>query len=140
VRWVLDTNVIVTAMRSPSGASAELLRRARRAVFSPLASVALAIEYQDVCSREEHVHAAGLSRAQAKIYVEAVLSLVEPVNIWFLWRPQLRDAADELVLEAAVNGRAEAIVTFNTRDFEPAIANFGVSSWTPRQALTRLAT
>ena len=63
---VLDTNVIVAGMRSPGGASAELLRRARRGVFIPLAIVALAIEYQDVCLRDEHVRGSGLTSAQVR--------------------------------------------------------------------------
>ena len=53
------------------------------------------------------------------VFVDAVVDLVEPVEIWFMWRPQLRDPGDELVLEAAVNGRAAAIATFNRRDFQP---------------------
>lgn len=104
----------------------------------PLASVALAIEYQAVCLRAEHVAAAGMSVAEVRQFPDAVLAMSEPVDIWFLWRPQLRDAGDELVLEAAANGRAEAIVTFNRRDFEPANQLFGVDLWTPAQTLTRL--
>lgn len=125
-------------MRSPTGAAAELLRRARIDTLMPLASVALAIEYQAVCLRAEHVAAAGMSVAEARQFLDAVLAMSEPVDIWFLWRPHLRDAGDELVLEAAANGRAEAIVTFNRRDFEPANQLFGVDLWTPAQTLTRL--
>ena len=125
-------------MRSPSGVSAELLRRARNGTLMPLASVALAIEYQAVCMRAEHVAAAGMRVAEVRQFLDAVLAMSEPVDIWFLWRPQLRDAGDELVLEAAANGRAEAIVTFNRRDFEPANQLFGVELWTPAQTLTKL--
>ena len=96
------------------------------------------MEYQAVCSRDEHVRASRLSRKEVQTFLDAVISFVEPVDIWFLWRPQLRDPSDELVLEAAVNGRADAIVTFNQRDFEPAARLFGVEPWTPRQALTKL--
>lgn len=138
MKVILDTNVIVAAMRSPTGAAAELLRRARIGTLMPLASVALAIEYQAVCLRAEHVAAAGMSVAEVRQFPDAVLAMSEPVDIWFLWRPQLRDAGDELVLEAAANGRAEAIVTFNRRDFEPANQLFGVDLWTPAQTLTRL--
>jgi PIN domain len=56
----------------------------------------------------------------------------------FLWRARLRDADDEMVLEAAVNGRADAIVTFNTRDYRPAVGQFGLELLTPGDALTRL--
>ena len=138
MRLVIDTIVIVTAMRSPAGASAEVLRHARLGRLTPLASVALAIEYQDVCLRDVHGAAAGLTRTEVKQFLDAILAMVEPVNIWFLWRPQLRDAGDELVLEAAANGRAQAIVTFNLRDFLPAAKQFGVALWTPIQVLTKL--
>ena len=62
----------------------------------------------------------------------------EPVHAWFLWRPQLRDPGDEMVLEAAVNGRADALVTFNNRDFGDVPEGFGISIISPRQALRRL--
>ncbi|HME21393.1 MAG TPA: PIN domain-containing protein [Acetobacteraceae bacterium] len=65
------------------------------------------------------------------VFVDAVVDLVEPVEIWFMWRPQLRDPGDELVLEAAVNGRAAAIATFNRRDFQPAAGRFGVKVCCP---------
>jgi putative PIN family toxin of toxin-antitoxin system len=134
----LDTNVVVAGLRSPTGASAELLRRARAGKLTSLASVSLAMEYQAVCSRDEHARASRLSREEIQNFIDAVISFCEPIDIWFLWRPQLRDPGDELVLEAAVNGRANAIVTFNQRDFEPAAKLFGVELWTPRQALAKL--
>jgi predicted nucleic acid-binding protein len=64
-------------------------------------------------------------------FLAAFASAAEPVELNFLWRPQLRDPADELMLEAAVNGRAEAIVTHNVRDFQPAAGRFGVRILTP---------
>jgi len=66
--------------------------------------------------------------------------LVEPVESHFVWRPQLRDPGDEMVLEAAVNGRADAIVTFNHRDFGQAPQRFGLRVLLPRQALEELST
>jgi len=64
--------------------------------------------------------------------------LLEPVESHFLWRPQLRDPADEMVLEAAVNGGATAIVTFNARDFGASAAGFGLALLTPSSALRRI--
>jgi len=61
------------------------------------------------------------------VFVDAVIAMAEPVESHYLWRPQLRDPADELVLEAAVNGQAAAIVTFNRRDFGAAPGKFGVA-------------
>jgi len=62
----------------------------------------------------------------------------EPVEARYLWRPQLRDAADEMVFETAVNGRADALVTFNRKDFGDAPAQFGVALRSPREALRSL--
>lgn len=138
VRCVLDTNVIVAGMRSPSGASAALLRAARRREITPLANVALALEYEATCGLAEHLLAAGLSVDQATVFVDAIIAMVEPVESHFLWRPQLRDPSDELVLEAAVNGRAQAIVTFNKRDFGTAPASFGLALLTPAEAIRRI--
>jgi putative PIN family toxin of toxin-antitoxin system len=134
---VLDTNVIVAAMRSPSGASAALLHAARRREITPVANVALALEYEATCRLSEHRLAAGLTEAQVLAFVDAVIAMVEPVEPHYLWRPQLRDPGDELVLEAAVNGQAEAIVTFNKRDFGAAPARFGVALLTPAEAIRR---
>jgi putative PIN family toxin of toxin-antitoxin system len=137
---VLDTNVIVAAMRSPTGASAALLMAARHTALTMLASVALALEYEAICRLAEHRLAAGLNLEEVELFVDGVLAMVEPVEIHFLWRPQLRDAADELVLEAAVNGRAASIVTFNRRDFGAAPARFGIDLLTPADALRRART
>lgn len=140
MRWVLDTDVVVAAMRSPTGASAALLGAALDRQIELLSNVALALEYEAVCLRANHLAAAGLTAAQAGRFVDGVLSLVTPVASHFVWRPQLRDPADEMVLEAAVNGSATAIVSFNHRDFGPAPARFGVRMLLPRDALRSLAT
>ena len=135
----MDTDTIVAAMRSPTGASAALLRAARDGRVTLAATVPLCFEYEDVCSRPEHVVAAGFSQADLRVFLDAVASLVKPVEAWFLWRPQLRDPGDELVLEAAVNGRASAIVTFNRRDFRPAANRFGLDILLPAEAIRRVA-
>ena len=72
------------------------------------------------------------------MFLDAVVNLVEPVDVWFLWRPQLRDPGDELVLEAAVNGRASVIATFNRRDFRPAADRFGIDILLPAEAIQRV--
>jgi putative PIN family toxin of toxin-antitoxin system len=140
MRRVLDTNVIVAAMRSPTGASAALLRAARRWEVQLLANVALVLEYEATCQIAEHRLAAGLDLKEVAIFIDAVLAMVEPVETHFMWRPQLRDPADELVLAAAVNGRAAALVTFNRRDFGAAPAQFGIDVLTPVEAIRRIRT
>ena len=138
MRLVLDTSAVVAAMRSPSGASAALLMQARKSNVTLLANVALALEYEATCCRAEHVMAAGLTAHEAEIFVDAVLAMAEPVESHFMWRPLLRDPADEMVLEAAVNGRAAAIVTFNQRDFGDIPLRFGIEVLTPAVALRRI--
>jgi putative PIN family toxin of toxin-antitoxin system len=138
VRLVLDTDAVVAAMRSPRGASAGIILAARQEQVRLLVSVPLALEYESVCRKAEHRLAAGLSDRQVEIFLDAVIAMAEPVQTHFLWRPQLRDPNDEMVLEAAVNGRADAIVTFNRRDFGSAPERFGVEILLPREALTRI--
>jgi putative PIN family toxin of toxin-antitoxin system len=138
MKCVLDTNVIVAAMRSPTGASAALLRAARQGEITLVANVALALEYEATCSRAEHVLASGLSASQVGIFLDAVVGMATPVETHFLWRPYLRDPNDELVLEAAVNGHAAAIVTFNQRDFGAVPLQFGVEVLSPVTALMRI--
>lgn len=138
MKLVLDTNVIVAALRSPAGASAALLRAALRGEITLLASVALALEYEAACLRAEHRLATGLSGRQVMLSVNAVIALAEPAESHYLWRPQLRDPADELVLEAAVNGQAEGIAAFNRRDFGGAPGKFGLALLTPAGAFRRI--
>jgi putative PIN family toxin of toxin-antitoxin system len=138
MKCVLDTNVIVAAMRSPRGASAALLIAARRFELALVANVALALEYEAVCRLAEHRLASGLNETEVGLFLDAVLAMCEPVETHFIWRPQLRDPADELVLEAAVNGSANAIVTFNARDFGAAPVAFGVEVLSPRETLRRI--
>ena len=87
--------------------------------------------------RPEQRASHGLSTRQVERFLAALASAVEPVTIHFAWRPQLRDPADEMVLEAAINGRADAIVTFNVKDFIPA-GRFGVSAIRPANLLERI--
>ncbi|MGA3028635.1 MAG: putative toxin-antitoxin system toxin component, PIN family [Bryobacteraceae bacterium] len=137
MRLVLDTDVVVAAMRSPTGASAAIIRAVRRGEATLLLSVPLALEYEAVCRRPEHRVDAGLSDRRADIFLDAVIAMAEPVRSHFLWRPQLRDPNDEMVLEAAVNGRADAVVTFNVRDYGNAASQFGVEVLVPREAIAR---
>ena len=131
MKIVLDTDVVVAALRSPTGASAEIVRRARRGQVVLAASVSLFMEYEAVCSLPEHAAAAQLLPRDVQIFLDALASFVEPVQVHYLWRPQLRDPADELVLEAAVNAQADALLSFNLRHFEGAAARFGLRTERP---------
>lgn len=139
MRYVLDTDVIVAAMRSPAGASAALLLAALDGRYTLIANVPMVIEYEATCNRTEHRLAAGLSEGEVRQFLDGVAALAEPVGTHFLWRPRLRDPADEMVLEAAINGRADAIVTFNRRDYGATPEDFGIKVLLPREALKRLS-
>lgn len=138
MKFVLDTDVIVAGLRSPSGASAELLRLARHGKINLALSVPLVLEYESVALRGEHLKAADLSAAQVHTVIDMLVSVAEWVRIDYRWRPQTRDPADEMVLEAAINGVADGIVTFNRRDFGSAPDKFGIGCWLPAEALERL--
>jgi putative PIN family toxin of toxin-antitoxin system len=135
---VADTDVIVAAMGSPGGASAAILRAARQSKITLLVSVPLAVEYEATCSEAEHRLAAGLSEREVEIFLDAVMAMAEPVKTHFLWRPQLRDPGDEMVLETAVNRRADGLVTFNVRGFGTVPSRFGIELMIPRKVLGRM--
>lgn len=102
------------------------------------ASVALFVEYEATCTRAEHLLAAGLTLAEVTDFLDALAALVEPTDIHYLWRPQVRDPADDMVLEAAVNSMASVIVSFNGKDFGAAPKAFGIEVLLPRDALGRV--
>ena len=139
MRVVLETDVVGAALRSPTGASAALLLAALDRRVTLGANVPLVIEYEAACSLPEHQQAAGVSAADVQIFLDGLAALIEPVDTHFLWRPRLRDPADEMVLEAAVNGRAEVLVTFNRRDYGAILLQFGIEALRPRDALRRIA-
>jgi len=125
-------------MRSPLGASAELLRRIDQGRATMLLTLALALEYETQCMLADHRLAAGLTALEAGIFVDGLIAMAEPVRSYFRWRPQLHDPGDELVLEAEVNGRADAIVTFNEKDLREAKLGFGIAVIRPGEALRRI--
>ncbi|MES1200657.1 MAG: putative toxin-antitoxin system toxin component, PIN family [Pseudomonadota bacterium] len=136
MRLVLDTNVVVAAMLSPRGASAELLRLAVRKRLTALGTLAVALEYQEVCVKI--AAQATISEADASRFANQVIALLEPVNRRFAWRPMSADPNDDMILEAALNGRADALVTFNVRDFATPARAFGLPVAVPSAILLAL--
>ena len=134
---VLDTNVFVAAARSRNGASFALLAALRLNRFRLLVSVPLFLEYEAVLKRPEQLAAGQRNPAMVDAFLDALAIRAVPVHMFFLWRPQLRDAADEMVLETALNGRADALVTFNVNDFDAA-AKFALPVHTPADFLQLL--
>jgi putative PIN family toxin of toxin-antitoxin system len=119
-RFVLDTGILVAALRSRSGASRQLLLAALEREFELLISVPLMLEYEAVLTRPEHLAASGLTSKEVAHVLDDLAGTATPVRLAFRWRPRLPDANDDMVLETAMNGDATAIVSFNVRDFAAA--------------------
>ena len=131
MRVVLDTDVLVAALRSNQGASRQLLLAALDRRLVMLVSVPLMLRYEAVLTRHEHLAAAGITADDANTVLDALAAVIEPVRLTFLWRPRLKDAADEMVLETAVNGTADRLVTFNLKHLGKAALEFGVRAAKP---------
>ena len=138
VRVVLDTDVLVAAIRSHAGASRRLVENALDERYSLLVSVPLMVEYEAVLTRSEHLAESRLSADDVQALLDAVADVAEPVRLSYLWRPILSDAQDDMVLETAVNGQADLLVTFNQRHFTRAAATFALQVPRPADTLRRL--
>jgi putative PIN family toxin of toxin-antitoxin system len=131
-RVVLDTNVLVAASRSKRGASAQLLSLVGTGRFEVCVTVPLLLEYESAFSRDLEPNSAEWRiRMDLLDYLCTVATRQE---IFFLWRPFLRDPKDEMVLEAAVAGGCSALITYNKRDFAGA-EQFNISVLNPKEFL-----
>lgn len=114
----MDTNVFISAMTSPGGINREVLRACLSGRAKPLMGIALYEEYEDVMRRPEILKRCPLAEDERTVFLDAFLSVCEWTSIYFLWRPNLRDEADNHLIELAVAGGASAIVTSNLRDLK----------------------
>ena len=137
LRLVLDTTVWVAGLRSATGASNAILRAVRHGRAKALVSVAMFLEYEAVLKRPEQRIEHGFSLSEIDEFLDAFARFAEPVERHLSWRPQLSDPGDETILEAAVNGRADAIVTYNLKHFAPAV-RFGVRVARPGDILRKI--
>ncbi len=135
VSIVLDTSVLIAGLRSPRGASFEVLRRIGSPDFEISLSVPLVLEYEAVAKRQ--ARELGLSLGEIDDVLDYLSSVGSHRQIFYLWRPVLRDPGDDMVLELAVEAGAEYILTHNLRDFAGA-EEFGIEAITPGQFLKRL--
>ena len=138
MKVVLDTDVIVAARRNRFGASHALLRALREGRLNAVASVPMMLEYEAVLMRSEQRQATGMSAEDVQDFLDGLAALLIPVTPHFLWRPRLRDPDDEMVLDAAINGGAEAIVTFNVQDFLSGADVFNLRILTPAETLLQI--
>jgi putative PIN family toxin of toxin-antitoxin system len=128
MRVVIDTCVLFSALRSSAGASFRVLSALPAGKFTPLVSTPVFFEYEEVLLRPgQFPH---LSKADLNDFLDYLASVSEPRRVNFLWRPYLKDPDDDMILELAVSGKADAIITHNLRDFVGS-DRFGVSVLSP---------
>ncbi len=130
VQIVLDTNVLVAALRSRRGSSYRLLSLVDAGYFQINVSVPLVLEYEDVLSRP----GLRLEPEDGRDVVDYLCTIGNRHQIYFLWRPYLNDPKDDMLLELAVTAGCRYIVTFNERDFRD-IERFGLQAISPIEFL-----
>lgn len=135
---VIDTDVVVAAFRSNAGASRRVVEAALARRFKVLVSVPLILEYESVLSRPEHLAASGASIEDVIAALDELAAVGTRVKLLVRMRPMLRDPNDEMVLETAINGRADAIITFNVRDFRGAAGHFRCLALRPGEIIRKL--
>lgn len=137
-RVVLDTSVVVAGLRTRLGAGNAVLRLVAEQRIVPLATPPLFLEYEDVLKRPEQQLAHGLAPSSVDEFLAELAALIEPVEVHFLWRPQTPDPNDEMVLEAAINGQADALVTYNVGDFDTMEQRFKIPVMQPADLLRKV--
>ena len=134
-RVVIDTNVLFAGLYSSRGASHQVLRLIAAEIITPIISVALLFEYEDVLKRESTF--LQLSPEKIDVILDNLCALGIFQKVYFLWRPYLKDPKDDHILELAVASRTHWIVTHNLKDFAGSQV-FGVRAIPPRQLLEML--
>jgi putative PIN family toxin of toxin-antitoxin system len=134
-RVVIDTNVLVSALRSRKGASFKVVSLIGKGLFQLSVSVPLVLEYESATKRVSKL--VGLKYSDIDDILDYICKVAEHGDIYYLWRPFLKDPKDDMVLEVAVESESEFIVTHNLRDFAE-IGQFGLEAITPNQLLERI--
>lgn len=136
IQIAIDTNVLVSALRSQNGASFKLLSLVGISKqFEINLSVPLVLEYEDVTNRQRHIN--GLSAQDISGILDYLCSIANCRQIYFLWRPFLKDPKDDMVLELAVEAQCQYIISFNKKDFA-GIEKFGLQVLTPQEFLKEI--
>jgi putative PIN family toxin of toxin-antitoxin system len=135
-RLIIDTNVLVSAFTSAQGAPRQVLRRVLSGRAQPLITVPLFVEYEAVLARPQTRERCPLSGPEQRKLFNALMACTQLIEVYYLWRPNLRDEADNHVLELAVAAADAPIVTYNTKDFNAAELKFPhIRALTPAQWL-----
>jgi predicted nucleic acid-binding protein len=137
-RVLLDTSVLRAGFVSDAGASRRLLLAALAGRVTAVASTALMLQYEEVLLRPGTLERAGVPARDALAFLDGLCAACLPVAVRVRWRPQSPDGGDDLVVEAAVNGLADAIATFDLRHLRAPAARFGIAAETPADTLRRI--
>lgn len=132
---MLDTSIVIAALRSNKGAAAETLRLALLQETAILMDYKLACEYRDVALRIEHLDASGKRKQEVELILDLLEAVAEPVLVRERHGPLSPDAADDMVLEVAINGSADGIVTYNPKHFRAPARRFGLPVLSPAEFL-----
>ena len=132
---VLDTNILVTALRSKRGASFKLISLIDKGPFEVNLSVSLVFQYEEILRRQRRsLH---VNQDDIADFLDYLCSVANLHEIYFLWRPYLPDPQDDMILELAVNASCKYIVTYNKRDFRGA-ETFGIEVVTAKEFLEKI--
>jgi putative PIN family toxin of toxin-antitoxin system len=133
---IIDTNVLITALLSRNGASYRLLSLVGLSKYDFYISVPLILEYEEQCLQKLDLF--GLNENDVKDIIDYMCSTGISVKVYFLWRPFLKDVDDDMILELAVSGGCDSIVTYNVKDFKNVEKVFGIKVVTPKQFLSEI--
>ena len=120
IKIVVDTSVFISALIGSKGSSRELIRRCLKGEYQPLMGNALFLEYESVMQREEIISQCSLTNTEIYTLLASFINISQWISIYYLWRPNLKDEADNHLIELAVAGNAQIIVTKNVKDFQNA--------------------
>ena len=135
---VIDTNVILSALFSNKGKSYKLMEllasKALADIKYNIVSVPLVLEFEEVLLRPKNrTKYDNFTHEEIRLIISDIVHISHKTKLHFLWRPFLKDSFDDKVLETAVNGQAQAIITYNTKDFAGVQKYFGIDILTPAQ-------
>ena len=136
IKVIVDTNVLVAGLIGGKGPNREVLRHCFKGNLQPYIGNALYTEYQDLLSRDNIQTLCKQTSVTLSEFLDDFSSICNPVNVWFLWRPNLKDEADNHIIELAIASNVEYIVTNNITDFSQAeLQHVGYTVITPPNLL-----
>lgn len=135
IQIVLDTNILYSALKSRNGASFRLMSLLPSSKFHLNVSVPMVLEYEDVLKRlpSELI----FNHQEVDLFLDSICAMANRHDVFYLWRPILRDPGDDLVLELAVKAKCQYIVTYNKQDFE-GVEAFGIEAIDAREFLKKI--